>query len=264
VDGKIINEKNALFPATSTGFQYGAGLFETLKVENGNIFRLDEHVLRFNTSWQQLFNESAPDITWPDVIDQLIRENDMKDKIVSIKILGARDENKTGEKFYLAAFVKPYVHRLLGLKKKGLDLITYPHPRQTPLADHKSLNYLYYYQAGAWAKGKDADEALILNPDQTVSETNTCNLLIVLKDSVILPVSDHVLSGVTLKAVVHIFKNKGFAIKEQKISRQELDTFSNVILTNSLMGAVKVLSIDGKPIQHEMEICDHINELLFG
>ena len=58
----------------------------------------------------------------------------------------------------------------------GLKLATYPHPRMTPLADHKTLNYLYYYQAGVWAREQGADEAVILNPDGTISETNTANI----------------------------------------------------------------------------------------
>ena len=41
----------------------------------------------------------------------------------------------------------------------GLRLRAYPHRRETPLAGHKTLNYLYYKQAGEWAKRNGADEA---------------------------------------------------------------------------------------------------------
>jgi para-aminobenzoate synthetase component 1 len=37
----------------------------------------------------------------------------------------------------------------------------------------------------------------------------------------------------------------------------------NIVATNALMGAVKVLSIDGTSISHDLEICPMINELLF-
>ena len=69
--------------------------------------------------------------------------------------------------------------------------------RTTPLADHKSLNYHYYLLAARFAEQNRADEALILNPDGSVSETNTCNLMAVNKKTVMLPLSPHVLPGVT-------------------------------------------------------------------
>jgi para-aminobenzoate synthetase component I len=262
VDGKIIDEQDAVFPATSTGFQYGAGLFETIKVEKGNALHLDDHVARFNRSWQQVFGEAPPDITWRDVINLLVRENDYKDETLAVKILSARDEQKTGNQNYLAAFAKKYIHRLSKTGKDGLDLIIYPHSRKMPLADHKTMNYLYYHQAAVFAKRNRADEALILNPDQSVSETNTCNIIAVKYNSVILPDSDHVLSGVTLKAVIKIFMDKGYHIESKKLFKKDLYTYPNILLTNSLMGAVKVLSIDGNSIEHTGQICATINELL--
>ena len=70
-----------------------------------------------------------------------------------------------------------------------MTLDIYPHPRQTPLADHKTLNYLYYFLAGKWAKENGADEALILNPYVSISETNTANILLIQNNTVVIPES---------------------------------------------------------------------------
>jgi len=74
-------------------------------------------------------------------------------------MLVSRDELDGANKLFSAAFARQYTHRLEVLKKKGLDLITYPHPRQTPLADYKTLNYLYYDQARKFAK-----KTLVMKP----------------------------------------------------------------------------------------------------
>ncbi|MCP4024224.1 MAG: aminodeoxychorismate synthase component I [Desulfobacteraceae bacterium] len=264
VDGKMVDEENALIPVLSTGFQYGAGLFETIKVEKGHIFRLEDHVARFNTSWEYLFDSPPPDITWRRVIDILIRENDFAKDTLAFKIMAARNEQKSGDKIFLAAFAKKYVHRLLQIEKGGLDLVTYPFARQSDLADHKTLNYFFYHHAGAFAKKHRAHEAVILNPDHSVSETNTCNIIIISGKKVILPASDHVLSGVTQKAMLKILSNKGYVIEKQKISKQDLSCFANIMVSNSLMGAVRVLSVDGKSIDHEVDLCDEINRKLFS
>ncbi|MCF8092956.1 MAG: aminodeoxychorismate synthase component I, partial [Desulfotignum sp.] len=195
INGKIVDQDQAVVPADTPGFQYGAGVFETIRAENGKPLHLTAHIQRMNRSWQALFATDPPEITWARVVDLLIEENHLGNTTAAIKIIMARPG-------FLAVFVRPYQHRLDLLKKTGLDLVTYPYPRHTPLAGHKTLNYLYYDQAGFYAKNNQGDEALILNPDQTVSETNTCNILITRGNRVIVPASSHVLPGVTLAAAV--------------------------------------------------------------
>ncbi|WP_299977156.1 aminodeoxychorismate synthase component I [Desulfobacula sp.] len=263
VDGKIIDQDQARVSATSMGFQYGAGLFETIRVEKGTIFHLEDHVLRLNRAWQSLFFDTPPDITWEDVIRLLIKENKFQDRLLAVKILASKDDRDNGRKAFLAAFIREYTHRLEMLNKKGLDLVTYPHTRQTPLADYKTLNYLYYEQAGRFAKAHDADEAIILNPDHTVSETNTASIVAIKDKTVMVPESDHVLDGVTLKSVLTILSDRGYDIQKKRIPKEVFYSYPNIMLTNALMGAVKVLTIDRKSIEHRKGICSMINEQLF-
>ncbi|WP_457552407.1 aminodeoxychorismate synthase component I [Desulfobacula sp.] len=264
VDGKIIDQDQARVSATSTGFQYGAGLFETIRVDKGNIFRLEDHVNRLNRAWETLFSDAPPDITWESVIDLLIRENNFQDKLLAIKFLVSKDDKAYGSKVFLAAFSREYVHRLEVLNKKGLDLVTYPNPRLTPLADYKTLNYLYYDQARKFANAHDADEAVILNPDHTVSETNTASIFAIKDKTVMIPESDHVLDGVTLKCVLKILSARGYDICKKPMSMQTFCSYPNIMVTNALMGAVKVLTMNKKKIKQEKGICSMINEQLFN
>ncbi|HGY12292.1 MAG TPA: aminodeoxychorismate synthase component I, partial [Desulfobacterales bacterium] len=263
VNGKIIHQDQAMVPAASLGFQYGAGLFETIRVEKGRIFRLKDHVFRLNRAWTHLFSDTPPDMTWEDVIRHLVRENKFQDKLLAVKIIVAKNDQDNGRKIFLAAFAREYVHRLEMLNKEGLDLVTYPYARQTPLADYKTLNYFYYDQAGRFAKAHDADEAIILNPDHTVSETNTASIIAIKDNTVWVPESDHVLDGVTLKSVLTILSDRGYDIQKKRIPKEVFYSYPNIILTNALMGAVKVLTIDGEKIEQEKGICSMINEQLF-
>ena len=263
VNGKLIDQDQAMVSATSSGFQYGAGLFETLCVEKGRIFRLKDHVSRLNRAWKTIFSEALPDITWENVIFSLISANKFQDKSLAIKLLVSRDEQDNGNKVFLAAFAREYTHRLKMLGKKGLDLITYPHPRQTPLADYKTLNYLYYELARRFAKEQGADEALILNPDHTISETNTASIFAIGDNIVMVPESNHVLASVTLKSVLAILADKGYVICQKPVSLEDFYSYSNIMVANALMGVVKVLSIDQKKIEHKNEICSMINKQLF-
>ena len=261
INGKMVDQDRAVVSATGPGFQYGSGLFETLRVDQGRIQNLDAHVKRMADAWAQLYGTSAPDITWETVISQLIRANGLQDKVAAVKLIACPPA--PGERFpTLAAFARPYVHRLESLGKSGLDLVTFPDPRQTPLAGLKTLNYLYYDRAGAFARSKDGDEALILNPDETVSETNTANLLIREGQNILLPQSCHALPGTTLAAVTQGLVDQGFILEPCKMSRSEFLGHSNILAINSLMGAVRVNHIDGHPIDHDSEFCDRVNGLL--
>lgn len=252
VNGKIVYQDQAVVPADIPGFQYGAGVFETIRVEKAEPVRLAAHIQRMYRSWQALFGTDPPDITWSRVVDLLVRENGLETVTAAVKIIMA----KPG---FLAAFARPYHHRLTVLGKTGLDLVTYPYPRQTPLADHKTLNYLFYDQAGHYARDQGADEALILNPDQTVSETCTCNILIIRDRQVIVPTSPHALPGVTLSAAVSGLERQGYAAGYKSIHVHELASFPNIFATNALMGAVRVNQVDGKKICHEKGLCETVN-----
>ncbi len=263
VNGKIIDQDKAVVSALSPGFQYGAGLFETIRVDNGKIFYLKEHVARLNRAWEKLFFQIPAFTDWGNVIDALIKENNLQDKTAAVKLLISKNSQNNDETVFLAAFARQYTHRLAMLNQKGLNLVTYPEPRQMPLADYKTLNYLYYDRAGQFAKNGGGDEAVILNPDFTISETNTANIFALKDKTVIVPESLYVLNGVTIKSILTILSNKGYVICKKPISREQFYLYPNIIVANALMGAVKVLTIDGKTIEQKPGICTIINEQLF-
>ena len=141
-----------------------------------------------------------------------------------------------------------------------MDLAVYTEPRQTPLASFKTLNYLYYLMAGEWAKKRGFDEALILNPDGSISETNTANILLISDKRIVRPQSAHSLAGIMEGAVSNLLSKWGYSIERIKIFPEEMFSFDEVILTNSLIGAVPVISIDGKMLPEPSRRCVEINK----
>ncbi|MBF0202509.1 MAG: aminodeoxychorismate synthase component I, partial [Desulfamplus sp.] len=75
VNGKIVPVKDAVIPAAFPGFQYGAGVFETIRVDKGRIIRLEKHLERLAGSWAELFGRRLPSITWSSVIGRLVEMN---------------------------------------------------------------------------------------------------------------------------------------------------------------------------------------------
>jgi len=260
LNGSIVPQDQADAPVTDLGFQYGYGFFETIRWDKGRPKHLSAHIDRFYRSWKQLFSEKPPDLTWDEIIRQVIIQNSLDNETAAVKILATRgDRDAPPFNHSLLVTARPYTHRLAGKNAPGLNLAVYPHPRQTPLADHKTLNYLYYFMAGKWAIAQGADEALILNTDNTVSETNTANILLIKDRTVILPVSLHVLPGIMEKIVCALLSGWGFRVENKRVQPGDLFSFDQMLATNALMGAVPVLSIDGKKLPGPSDLWQKIN-----
>jgi para-aminobenzoate synthetase component 1 len=264
-NGQLVPAHTAAIPVSDPGFQYGFGFFETIRADHGNIRNLSVHIQRFNQAWKALFRDPEPDLTWDVILGQVLEENGLNQQTAAIKIMatkGSRDIAPYDHQLIVTA--RPYVHRLTGKNESGLHLATYPWPRHSPLAAHKTLNYLYYYLAGKWAMQNGGDEALILNTDGTVSETNTASLILISHKTAILPKSAHVLPGTMQKTVADLLENRGYELRHEPLLPDRMFSFDEILLTNALMGAVPVLGIDGKRLPKPTDLWKKINRTLFG
>jgi para-aminobenzoate synthetase component 1 len=144
----------------------------------------------------------------------------------------------------------------------ALALGTYPYPRQSPLAAHKTLNYLYYARAGQWARENGFHEALITNPDGTISETNTANLLMICENTVVCPTSDAVLPGVMQQVACPRLRKMGFTVVSRAVKAAELLRADGVFITNALMGAAPIHSIDKNHLPDASRLCRELNRVL--
>jgi len=250
INGKMEPENQTFISVTDKGFLYGYGFFETIKAKQGKPLHLKEHIQRFNKTWTNFFTKKMPAINWLAVIKQTLKANLLLNRDAAIKII-ASEKN-------LIVSAKKYTSRIENKKEPALKLLTYPHPRQTPLADYKTLNYLYYYLAGQWAKKNGADEAIILNPDLSVSETNTANIIALYDKKAIMPKSLHVLPGITEQIILKKLKNLGYTIETKKIYTEDLLKADAIILTNSLIEILPVLSVNKTKIKYNHDLCQTI------
>jgi para-aminobenzoate synthetase component 1 len=260
VNGVIKPLEEVTVGVATPGFQYGYGFFETIFSVKGHCPLLADHLARFNRTWAHLMPGMPPDLSWETIIDQVLTPNELTQTTAAVKIIAARgDRENPPLNHTLIVTARPYTHRLDALESTGIRLATYPEARQTPLADHKTLNYLYYLLAGRWAQIQGVHEALILNPDGTISETNTASILLVKDRTVCRPTSPHVLPGVMEQAVCRQLKSWGYQITHAKMRPSDLFSYDEVLLTNALMGAVPVLSLDRRDLPSPSDLWQRIN-----
>jgi para-aminobenzoate synthetase component I len=263
-DGAFKPIESASVPIDCDGFSYGLGFFETLRVQAGRPILLEAHLQRFELAWREFFQSAPPDVTWDEIISQLIRRNGLSSAVAVVKIVAAAGRpGDVRSPHLLYAIAKPHVPRSARGVRPGLCLRVYPHYRHTHLASHKTLNYMFYKLAGDWAKRHGADEALILNADRSVSETNTANICCVFDGTACFPASEHVLPGTMAAEVRRLLPLWGFAVEERRLTLEDLLAADQVFLTNSLMGAVPASSLHDAELRYDSALCDRINEAVF-
>jgi para-aminobenzoate synthetase component 1 len=264
-DGAFKPSESAAVPFDCEGLAYGFGFFETLRVQTGRPILLEAHLQRFERAWRELFQSEPPDVTWSDVFAELIRKNGLSNAVAALKLVAAAGKpNAARPSHILFASARPYSPRPVLDSRPGLSLRVYPHHRHTHLASYKTLNYLYYKLAGDWAKRHGADEALILNPDRSISETNTANLCCVFGSAACFPISAHALPGTMAAEVRRLLPEWGFSVEDRRLTVEDLLAADKVFLTNSLMGAVPAVSLQAAKLRYDAGLCERINQAVFG
>lgn len=266
-NGKLKRMSDMTVSVEDEGFAYGYGCFETVRVEHGRPLMLDAHLARFRRAWAQLFALPFPDLTWSDIIDQVMSKNRLGDRVAAVKLLAAA--GKAGQSapgaaaMTVAVTARPYRHRLEGSPRRGLRLAVYPHRRHTHLAEHKTTNYMFQRLAGMWAHEQDADEAVLLNADGSVSETHTANLLCRIDGTWVQPLSEHALPGTMEHAVCELLGSWGMRVERRRVAVEDLKHAQHIMMTNALIGAVPVIAVDGTLIPDDADLCKRIRAALF-
>jgi branched-chain amino acid aminotransferase len=247
-------EAAAIHPA-DRGFLLGDGIFETLRVNHGQVRHLTEHWRRFTMSAAYL--EIPVPFTQQDltiIIRQLLEKNSLSDEAV-VRLTLTRGAGPRGlglpmtanPTWMAAAFpftpppqtVSAWV---VGIRRNELS----------PLAQIKSLNYLENILARREAVKAGADEAILLNSKHHVAEAAAANIFLVTAQGQLTtpPLADGALPGVTRQTVINLAAGLHLDVAEKSITVDDLDNAAEVFLTNSLITIQPVISINNNPIHN--------------
>jgi len=257
LNGRVLDESEAMLPVLDWGLLYGFGLFETMRAYGGRVFRLEDHLRRLS--------DSAEEIGFPlkeggDALARYIRlalsVNNLSDAFVRLTVTygigGPRLEFREDAKPNVFAVARALPENIVELQKKGVKLSVsgkFIRDPESPLTYIKSTNYLLNALAKREAQEAGAYDTLLLNTGGFVTETSTANIFIV-KDGKLLtpPVTAGLLPGITRKTTLKLAKNDGIKAFEKNIALEDLAPADEVFITNSTLELIPVVSVDEKNI----------------
>ena len=238
------------------GFLYGDGLFEAVRICQGQPFRWAQHLERFSHGAAHL--KIRPPFS-PEQMQQfaaqLIRKNKMPEALLRLTLSRGIGERGYSPKGALTPTFVMTLHAApkLDLKNPPLwKLVTASNrlPANEPLALFKNANKLPQILARAEADAVGADEALLLNTRGRVVEGTTSNLFWVKGGTVCTPsLAAGVLPGVTRLAVLEICRALKLPTQESAPRPVELFSAQGVFLAMSSWGVLEAVQLDGRKIQ---------------
>ncbi len=256
VGGRLTHRDEARVSPFDSVVQGGDAVWEGLRLYDGRIFRLTEHLDRLRSSAQALAFAAIPSHeTIIAEIRRTLAANGMRDGVHirltltrGIKLTSGMDPrlNTAGPTLIVLAEHKAPVY-----SQDGLSLITsavrrFPPDCLDPKVHHANL--LQSILAKIHANVAGADDAVMLDPRGFVAETNATHLFLVERGAVVTPTTAACPEGITRAAVLELCAAQQIPHAVRDVSLTEFYRADEVFCTGTMGELAPVARIDGRQI----------------
>jgi branched-chain amino acid aminotransferase len=241
-NGKIISGDQPVLMASNRGYRYGDGLFETMKIAEGNILLADYHFERLFSGLSLLQFEKPALFTREKInsdILRLCRKNECT-KLARVRLSvfrgngGLYDDDKVME--YLVE-CWPLNESVNKLNENGLVIDIYRDAEKScdKFSNLKSANFLPYSMAALFAKQNKLNDCLVMNINGNIADSTIANLFIIKKGIVITPgLKDGCVNGVMRRHLLSELRVAGYQVQESPVSVSDVLMADEVFLTNAI------------------------------
>jgi len=260
VGGKLVPRAEAKVSVFDSSVQGGDAVWEGLRVYQGRIFALDAHLDRLMASAHALAFEQVPGRQEVRrAIFETLEANGMRagahlrlTLTRGTKVSSGMDpgNNRQGPCLIVLAEWKAPAYDA-AYDAGGIRLITSAVRRNSPSTLDSKIhhaNLLNNILAKIQANFAGVDDAIMLDLQGFVSETNATNLFLVRKGELLTPHADSCLPGITRAVVLELARREGIPAMERNLSLAEVYTAAEVFTTGTMGELSPVLEVDGRKI----------------
>ena len=252
LNGRFIDRTQAKVDIEDRGNVFGDGIYEVIRVYNGQLFALEEHLRRLMKSGENIRLNIPYDVEQiKAIIKQLISENNLDLGIVYIQVTrGATSRQhpfpgaEVPATFF--AYSKP-LKRPINQLENGIKAKTEEDIRWLK-CDIKSLNLLGNILAKQNAADQGCFEAIFLR-DGFVTEGSSSNIHIV-KNGVVKthPANHLILNGVTRLVMLNQCEKMNIETVETPFTAVELLDADEAFLTSTTSEIIPIIEVNGQKI----------------
>ena len=243
-NGGFIDSDQISLDQVKRGFNFGDGLFETIRVGDGKPLFLKAHFKRFFKGLDELkinYSEINPSIL-TSKIEELINVNNIVNG-ARIRLSAFRGGSGTympisNDLNYLIE-VFSIESNFYNTNKRGLsvDLFNDLNKPYNRLSCYKTSNALLYIMASLYASENNCDDVFILNDNGNVIESTNSNVFISSNGVLYTPpLSEGCVGGIMRMKLINLAISKGIVVYENKMPPQHLMAADEIIITNTIQG----------------------------
>lgn len=261
INGEYFTKEDAKVSVYDHGFLYGDGIFEGIRIYDGNIFRCKEHLDRLYDSAKSI------DLKIPLTMEEMqqavvdtVRKNGLRDGYIRLVVSRGPGDLGLDPRRSRGANVVIIVEQLSiypeSAYMNGLKMVSAAPRRNAPDALNpkiKSLNYLNNVLVKIQANLAGVEEAIVLNAQGYVTEGSGDNIFIVKNGVVITPPTWlGALAGITRATIIELCEKLGYLVKEEPFSLHDVYVADEVFLTGTAAEVIAVREVDGRIIGEGM------------
>lgn len=264
INGKLFPRDAAMVSVFDSGFVLGDGVWEGLRLYEGGIPFLREHIERLYEGAKAIFMDIG--IRPEELVGRIFEcldANRMRDG-VHIRLMVTRGVKATPYQDPRATISPPtiviipeYKTPKPGTFDTGLRLFTVNVRRGAPdvqdqkLNSHSKLNCIL---ACIQAANAGADEALMLDPLGFVATCNSTHFFIVRKGEVWTSSGQYCIPGITRGAVIRLCRENAIPVHERQFSLYDVYSAEEAFVTGTFAGLTPVREIDGRAIKAPLDV----------
>lgn len=258
VNGELKHRDEATVSVFDSGYILGDGVWEGIRVKDGGIAFLPEHLRRLYAGAKTIDMDiglTPEELTRR--ISDCLQANGMTDG-VHIRLMVTRGIKKTpyqGPRFTIGkatiVIIPEYKNPVPDVISRGQKLFTV-HVRRTGPAEqdqklnsHSKLNCIL---ACIQADKAGADEALMLDPAGFVATCNSTHFFIVREGEVWTSPPEYCLGGITRGNILRVCREAGIPAIEKRFSLFDVYSAEEVFITGTFAGVSPVREVDGRDI----------------
>ncbi len=256
VNGELVHRDRAGISPFDSAVQGGDAVWEGLRLYDGKIFRLIEHLDRLRASALALaFAEIPSHETIIEEVRRTLAANGMHDRVHirltltrGVKITSGMDPrlNQAGPTLIVLAEHKPPVYGTA-----GICLITSAIRRPAPdVLDPRihHANLLPSILAKIQANAAGADDALMLDARGFVAETNATHVFVVESGTVVTGRTWACPEGITRRAVLELCAANDIPHEVRDLTTTDVYRADEMFCTGTMGEVVAVTTVDGRAI----------------
>ena len=256
VGGRLSHRDEAAVSPFDSVVQGGDAVWEGLRLTDGRIFALEEHLARLRRSAHALGFASVP--TDESIIAEITRTlaaNSMRTGVHirltltrGVKVTSGMDPrlNVSGPTLIVLAEFKDPVYDLSGIRLITSSVRRHAPDSLDPKIHHNNL--LTSILAKIEANVAGADDAVMLDNRGFIAETNATHLYMVSSGMLATPMTVACPEGITRATVLRLASSSGFGWAEGDYTLPQLYNASEVFVTGTMGGLAPVVSVDGRVI----------------